>query len=293
MKLLLTLISLILLAACKPPEAATKKNNAPQDFQRIISAAPSNTEIIVALGLGEKLVAVDPYSKQIAGVKPDIPAIDFFYPDAEVILTLKPDIIIANEINSFGAADAPYRLLGDAGINVVHIPTSTTLEGIERDIARIAAALNAEEKGAAIITQMKNEIKKIACNATQKSASKGGVTPKVYFEIAPAPGIVTFGQGAYLNEIIEIAGGKNIFENQKGWFTPDAESIILKNPDIIFVMSYSGSDPVKEIKNRSAFAGITAVKNDKVFVVDGDSASRPSQNIMKAFNQIADAINQN
>jgi iron complex transport system substrate-binding protein len=255
------------------------------EVRRIISAAPSNTEIIVGLGMGDRLIAVDKYSGRIAGVPGGLPEIDFFFPDTEAIIGLEPDLIFVNEINSFGVANNPFRLLGDLGIRVVQVPTSVSIEGIYSDIILVAEVLGVIERGQALVSCMAAEIARIAAGAGLQRSS-------VYFEISSSPTLVTFGQGAYLNEMIEIAGGRNIFAAERGWFSPSAEEIINRNPDIIFTLLYPGEDPVSEIKNRRAFQSITAVNEGRVFAIDADSASRPSQNILLAFQQIAQVLNQ-
>ena len=255
------------------------------DARRIISAAPSNTEILIGLGMGDRLIAVDPYSKDISGVPANLPLVDFFYPDTEAIIGLEPDLILANEINSFGVADNPFKLLGDLGITVVQVPTSVSIEGIYRDIIFVAEALELKERGEALVSAMREEIEAIA------AVGQAGEKKSVYFEISPDPTMVTFGQGAYLNEMIEIAGGKNIFADQSGWFSASAEEIISRNPDVIFALGYPGEDPVKEIKSRRAFENVSAVAQNQVYAIDADSASRPSQNILLALREMARAIN--
>jgi iron complex transport system substrate-binding protein len=196
-----------------------------------------------------------------------------------------------NEINSFGVANNPFKLLGDLGITVVQVPTSVSIEGILGDIMFIAETLGVEARGESLVTAVREEIESIAAtgkNATEKNMME---TKSVYFEISGIPTMVSFGQGAYLNEMIEIAGGRNIFGDQKGWFSPSAEEIINRNPDIIFTLQYGDEDPVSEIKNRKAFENINAIKQDQVFAVDADSASRPSQNILKALREMARIIN--
>ena len=259
-------------------------------IKRIISAAPSNTEIIIGLGLGGRLIAVDLYSRDIAGVPESLPLIDFFYPDAEAIIGLEPDMILVNEINSFGVADNPFKLLGDLGINVLQVPTSNSIEGIYSDILMIAEALDVKDRGQALVDSMKDEIKNIT-EANEKMFNQTANRKTVYFEISSMPTMVTFGEGAYLNEMIEIAGGKNIFAEQRGWFSAGAEEIINRNPDIIFTLVYSGEDAVSEIKNRRSFESINAVRTSQVYAIDADSASRPSQHILRALREMAKAIN--
>ncbi|MCL2479356.1 MAG: ABC transporter substrate-binding protein, partial [Treponema sp.] len=228
---------------------------------------------------------IDKYSRDIPGAPTNLPLIDFFYPDTEAIIGMQPDLILANEINSYGVSDNPFSLLGNLGIKVVQVPTSTSIDGICSDIIFIADTLGAEERGQAMVKSMKDEIAGIAAGETNAQRKS------VYFEVSSAPSMVSFGKGAYLDEMIDIAGGKNIFEDQNGWFSPSEEEIINRNPDIIFVLQYPGEDPVTEIKNRRAFETITAVKQNQIFPVDANSASRPSQNIMTALRQMAKAIN--
>ena len=268
---------------CCRPEARSTAVRGPEEAMRIISAAPSNTEIIVGLGMADRLIAVDKYSGGINGVPQGLPEIDFFFPDTEAIIGLEPDLIFVNEINSFGVANNPFTLLERLGVTVVQVPTSVSIEGILGDIILIAETLGVNERGQALEESMRQEITRIAACAKPERMS-------VYFEISSSPTLVTFGQETYLNEMIEIAGGYNIFASERGWFSPSVEDILKRNPDIIFAMLYSGEDPVSEIKSRRAFEGISAVKENRVYAIDADSASRPSQNILPAFLQIAQAI---
>jgi iron complex transport system substrate-binding protein len=172
------------------------------------------------------------------------------------------------------------------GIKVVDIPASVSIEGIYSDIILIAEVLGVRERGEAIINNMTEEIERIAASTKEAPEKK-----TVYFEISGPPYLYSFGSGNYLNEMIEIAGGRNIFEDQNSWFSPSAEEIIMRNPDIIFTMIYPGDDPVEEIKSRSAFESITAIKENRVYAIDSDSASRPTQNILPALRQMAQYIN--
>ncbi|MDR0877175.1 MAG: ABC transporter substrate-binding protein, partial [Treponema sp.] len=96
------LLSLVLLGACTPKSdtvtVTDRSGNTVAlrgERSRIISTAPSNTEILLGLGLGEKLIAVDTISGGITGVPANIALIDFSYPDGELIVGLDPDLIIA------------------------------------------------------------------------------------------------------------------------------------------------------------------------------------------------------
>ena len=259
--------------------------NIPTKIEKIISTAPSNTEVLMALGLGDKLVAIDKYSTDIEGINTELPQIDFLNPDAETIIGLEPDIVIASGHNKTGSVEDPFKAISEAGIPVVYIPSSDSIDGIYKDIEFIADVVNERSKGKEIVDDMKaqvEEIKAIGDTITDKKS--------VYFEISPAPYLSSFGKSTFLNEMIEIIRAKNIFENEEGWVSPTAEAIIDANPDVIITNAGYMENPTEEIKSRDAWENINAIKNNEVYLVDQNASSRPSQNVIKALEQMAKAV---
>ncbi|MDR1930967.1 MAG: ABC transporter substrate-binding protein, partial [Treponema sp.] len=254
--------------------------------ERIISSAPSNTEIIIDLGMGEKLTAVDKYSRDVPGLDRSLPMIDFLYPDAEGIIALEPDLIIASEHN-MAAGEDPFRLIREAGIVVAYIPTTGGIAEIYRDIAFIAELLGVPEKGAALIGEMKAALERTA-------AVGAGIEKKktVYFEISPAPNMVSFGRGTFLHEMLEIIGAENIFTGSTGWIAPGAEAIIAANPEVILTNSdfLKGEDVGEVFSRRPGFGEIRAVRNGAIHRIDADSSSRPTHHITKALLEMARAV---
>lgn len=254
-------------------------------ISRIVSTAPSNTEIIAGLGMADKLIAVDRHSANVEGIPPNIPLLDFFYPDAEALVKLEPDIIIANGHNATGTGEDPFQLLREMGIPVAYISMSKSIADIYEDIAFVADLLSVPAQGDALIRSMKEEIARIA-------ESAAGAEPKrsVYFEISAAPEMFTFGKDSYLNDMIAVIGGRNIFENDNWIVSPSAEAIIERNPDVILTNVNYIEDPVGEIKTRPGFAHISAVINSRVYQIDTDSSVRPSFRIVLALRQMAEAV---
>ena len=239
----------------------------------------------MALGLGDKLVAIDKYSTDIEGVNTELPQIDFSNPDAETIIGLEPDIVIASGHNKTGSTEDPFKAISEAGIPVVYIPSSDSIDGIYKDIEFIAEVVNEKSKGKEIIDDMKaqvDEIKAIGDTIADKKS--------VYFEISPAPYLSSFGKSTFLNEMIEIIGAENIFANEDGWISPTAEAIIDANPDVIITNAEYMENPTGEIKSRNAWENINAIKNNEVYLVDKNASSRPSQNVVKALKQMAEAV---
>lgn len=258
----------------------------PKKVEKIISTAPSNTETLVALGLSDKLVAIDKYSADVEGVNTDIPQIDFRNPDVETIISLEPDLIIASGHNKVGDED-PFQLVKEAGIPVVYIPSSYSIDGIYGDIEFIAEVTKTEKQGKEIVENMKKEVEEIRAIGEKITDKK-----KVYFEIGSNPSLYSFGKDTFLNEMIQIIGAENIFANEDSWISPTPEAVISANPDVILtnVPDVNGVTAIDEIKSREGWDSVTAVKEGQIYSIDKNSSSRPSQKIIKALKEMAKAV---
>ena len=280
-----------LFVSCRPETAREIIDRSGRPVQvsgtinRVVSTAPSNTEIIVDLGLASKLVAVDVHSADISGLPSDLLYLDFFYPDAEALVSLNPDLILASGHNPTGTGDDPFRLLREMGIAVAYISMSESIDDIYLDIAFVADLLQAGEAGENLINSMKSQVAEIA----QKSA--GIVNRKsVYLEISAAPYMMTFGRGSYIDDMITVIGAYNIFGSEDWLVMPGAESVISLNPDVILTTVDYIEDPIAEIKSRPGFEHIDAVKNNQIYQLDTNSAVRNSARIILALRQMSQAV---
>jgi len=256
----------------------------PEEINTIISLSPSSSEILIDLGLSDKIVGVDTSTQAMAILNADLPAFDLQNPDAEQILALEPDVIFISGMSYFEGNDA-LELLKDNGICVISIPTSASIEAIKEDIRYIAAVTDTTGEGESIISSMEEEIAKIAAIGATITEKK-----TVYFEISPAPYLYSFGQNVFLQEMLEIIGAENILADQEGWLSVNAEDVVVANPDVILSnVSYAG-DPVPEILARDGFSEVTAIKNQAVYYIDNNSSSIPSHNIVKALREMAEAV---
>jgi iron complex transport system substrate-binding protein len=259
-------------------------------INRVVSTAPSNTEIITDLGQAHKLVAIDRHSANVTGIPNGLPQLDFFYPDAEVIINLEPDIIIASGHNPTGTGEDPFRLLREMGIPVVYISMSASIDEIYNDIAFIADILRVQKEGERLINSMKTQIAQIAAQIAAQMSVNAENRTKVYFEISTAPDMMTFGKGSYINDMISVIGAQNVFENENWLVMPGAEAVISRNPDVILTSVNYIDDPIAEIKSRPGFNHINAVINNRVYQIDTDSSVRPSCRIIKSLRQMAQAV---
>ena len=258
----------------------------PAKVERIVSMAPSTTEVLIDLGVADKIIAADTNTQKDGLLKQDIPYFDMMKPDAEKLIALKPDVVFISGMSN-AKGNTPFSPLIDAGICVVNIPSSSSIEAIYLDIAYIAAVVKQEGNGAKIIANMKKEIEAVR----KKGASIAQDKKKtVYFEIGAAPYMYSLGTGTFINEMIEIIGAQNILADQKSWVSVSDEMVLAKDPDVILTNVNYIPNPIDEIMSRSGWASLKAVKGKKVFGIDTNSSSRPNHNIIKALKEMAKAV---
>ena len=252
---------------------------------RLVSTAADITEILDGLLLSESIVAADSYSLGIGNVDPEVCTLDYTNPDVETIISLEPDVVFVSGSSTDGTVD-PYSALSDAGVNVVYIPTAESISGIIDNIELIAENTGAEDKA----EELTASIDEAVADAKARAESLGGEKVSVYFEISAAPWFYSFGSNTYLDEIISICGGENIYSEETGWISNTEESILAANPQVILTnVMYDGYD-YNEIYSREGWDTIDAVVNHRVYSIDANASSRGSQNIVKAIEEISLAI---
>lgn len=258
----------------------------PEVTDRIISMAPSHTEILKELGLEDKIIAADTQTQNYGMLSEDFIYFDMMTPDAEQIIALEPDIIFVSGM-SIAGTDDPFASIVDAGICVAYIPSSESIEGVYEDIMFIAQALEVTDKGQDIIDSMKTKIEEYQ-EIAQTISEEDKKT--VYFEIAAAPTIYSFGKGTFLNELIEVIGGKNVLADQEGWLSVSEENVLAMNPDVILTNVNYIDAPIEEILSRPGWDAIAAIENKEVYYIDSKVSALPNHNIVQAMEAIAKAV---
>ncbi len=256
----------------------------PDNIDSIISLAPSITETLVELGVADKLVAIDTNSVGREGVANDLPTFDLMNPDVEKMAALNPSIIFVSSISLIDGQD-PFAPLKELGICIVCIPTSNSIKAIEEDIDFLGKVTQNTAKSDEIIATMQSEIDQIAAIGKTITDKKS-----VYFEIAAAPSMYSFGSGVFLNEMIELIGATNVFKDEESWISVEAENAVNANPDVILTNVNYIENPCEEILEREGFEKVTAVKEGQVYYIDNMSSSLPNENIVKALKEMAEAV---
>ena len=256
----------------------------PEKIEKIVSLAPSITEILIEMGYADKLVAVDLQSKKLENLPEGLEYFELMSPDAERLVAMKPDIIFASTLSIGDGADV-LSPLKEFGISVAYIPSSDSIDGIYKDIEFVAATLQNQAEGDRIVAEMRERIEEI------RSLSETITDKKtVYFEISAAPYMYSFGKGVFLDEMIEIIGAENLLADQEGWISVSEELILSKNPQVILTNVNYIENPVEEIKERAGWDSVEAIKNGEIYYIDNMSSSLPNQNIVKALEEMLRAV---
>jgi len=179
----------------------------------------------------------------------------------------------------------PYKPIKDMGICVAYVPASISIEGIYEDILFLARSLGTDSKGADLVNSMISKIEEIEEKGKTIENKK-----TVYFELAESPNLYSFGTGVFLNEMIEIIGAENVLADHDMWISISEENVIASNPDVIITNVDYIENPVDEIKSRSGWENVKAVKSNQVYYVDNYATSHPNHNIIIGLDQMAKAV---
>ena len=259
---------------------------------RIVSLAPSTTEILFALGLDDKVVAVTEYDNYPynfsawfeAGNMTSVG--DFSDPNVEVIASLSPDVIVATG----GVQAELVSTLRNLNYKVL-VLDPPSVDGVFKDIELVGNATGRGDFARSLVNSLKSRVE-----AVMQKVSEATSKPKVYYEVwYDATSLWTAGSQAFQNELIEKAGGSNIFADQDlDYFQSSAEAVIERNPNVILLPAsgmgfgepFWGS--IETVKQRPGWDTINAVQNNRLFQVDGDAIARAGPRVVDSIEELAE-----
>lgn len=227
--------------------------------QRIVSLVPSATEIVFAVGAGDKVVGVTRYDvyppelvdKVKAGTVVSVGG--GFDPDIEKITALKPDIILVDGPSHVGSK--PLTKLKELGFTIVAL-NANSIEGVLKDIGLVGKIVGNTPQADKVIATMNAKINFVV------SKTSNAPKVKVYIENWPDP-LFSVGPGSLQNEMVEKSAGINILSDLTGSRQVNAEAVIERNPDVIIM--FHNQTSIDDLKKRPGWDQINAVKNNKVF----------------------------
>ncbi len=256
-----------------------------EEVEKIITLAPSMTEVVYALGLEDKLVAVSSacdYPEE-ALEKDDVGRID--EPDIEKIVALEPDLVLAESVTD----DESVERLSELGIKIIGFNPESINDTIDM-IEDVAYLTSAEEAGDEVTSRMESDYQNLKELVSEKL--ENNERKRVFYEIWSDP-LYTAGEGTFIDSLIHDAGGYNIGREAEGsWPTYSLESLIDADPEVYVSSAHSTPDglTLEKLRERETFREISAFKNDRLYLVDQDLVNRPSPRIIDGYREFIQAI---
>ncbi|MFA7533177.1 MAG: cobalamin-binding protein [Tissierellaceae bacterium] len=253
-----------------------------QEPMKIISLAPSNTEVLFELGLGDRVMGVTSYCDYPEEAKTKEVIGDFSGNNLERIIELNPDLVLV-----YGSGDEDEnRIMRDAGIKVLGF-MSESLSEIVDDIKTIGKATGKEKEAEELVSTI------VAKKDSIVELVKGENEVRVFYEIWHDP-LMGAGKGSFMDELITLAGGTNIADDADGAYPQyDLEQLIERDPEIYLSAHDMEDKTVESIKERPGYSVMTAIINNRVHLFYNDEAdivSRPGPRISEALEIVAKAI---
>ena len=243
--------------------------------ERIVSLAPANTEILYGLGALDRVVGVttyDDYPPEVATLQK---VGDFVGPNLEAIAALEPDLVLVTT----GVQADIIAQIEALGATVIAIDPQS-LDALYTSIGIVGTAIGEPAKAEEVVSEMKRELAGI-----QEAIDAAPV--RCFIEIAQDP-LFTAGSGTLLADLIDQAGGENVV-TEAGYVGYSVEQLLTDDPEVYLATLGSMSDPA-DLAERPGYAGLSAVKNGRVAVLEDNLVSRPGPRIIQGVRQIAEAL---
>ncbi len=248
---------------------------------RVVALSAADCEILYAVGAGDTLVGRGEYCDYPAEVL-NVPSVQSGYEtNIEQIIELKPQVLL---MSTMAQTEEQVKALEDAGIKVV-VSDAQNIEGVYQSITMIGDLMGKSEEAAKVVEGMKNTFKEVSGNESLQGKT-------VYFEVSPLEyGLWTAGKNTFMDEIAQMMGLKNCFDDVEGWGEISEEQVLERNPDIIVTISMyfgEGPTPVEEIMGRAGWENVTAVKDSKILNLQNNELSRPAPRLADGAKMLYD-----
>ncbi|MFI5242591.1 MAG: ABC transporter substrate-binding protein [Gemmatimonadales bacterium] len=286
-RLLALCVALVALAACSESHRAASTAGV-DDFgavvepgtrtapARIASLNPSTTELLFALGAGPRLVARTTWDVWPAAARAVTDVGPGLRPNVEAVLAQHPDLVVLYASSENRVAAQQFAA---AGIAVLSFRTDR-LADFSRAARALGRAVGESANAEVVLDTMQRTLSRV------RAATRSLEAPTVFWHVWDSP-IYTIGRGSYLDELLTIAGGTNIYGDRADP-SPQVsmEDIVRRDPRIIL----AGADGARSISASPLWHGVRAVREHRVFVVDTNLVGRPSVRAGEAAVSIARLI---
>ncbi|MDT4952438.1 MAG: iron complex transport system substrate-binding protein [Acidobacteriota bacterium] len=257
-------------------DEAGKKVRLPVHPQRIITLAPNLTEIVYAIGAGNRLVGNTTYCDYPAEAKQVAKVGDTLQPNIERIIALRPEVIF---ISTASQLETFTKQLSERGI-AVFVTDPHDLDGVFSSIKTLGDLLGQQEQAEKLVGSLR----------ARAAAVENGVGTRpvvtVFYQVSPSP-LWTAGRRSWITDLIRRAGGKSVTAEVEGeWMRYSDEAAIASRPEAI-IMATSDSMNGEKMEVASALQKSPAVLNRRVYGINADFLSRPGPRLVDGLEQMA------
>src|SRR5690554_5273333 len=248
--------------------------------QRVVSLAPSITENLFALGVGDQVVGVTSWCDYPQEAASRAVVGDAMNLNLELLLSLEPDLVVGDST----LVQTHLTRLEELGVPTFVIGPTTIAE-VQASLIELGEAVGAKEKGEDLASKMENRLQELTAGVQRPRRIR------VFMEIWNEP-LMTVGPGSFMHELIVLAGGENIAgDSPTAWPVFSEELVIERDPEVVILTSYN----LEEALARPAWQVTTAMQNGDVYEVNPDLYSRTTPRLLEALVEmieILDAIGQ-
>lgn len=267
-----------------PGPGGSSEGRGSRSAQRVICMSPAVTEIIFALAQGDRVVGVSQYSTYPPEALKKPQCGGFINPNTELIVALRPDLVITQ-----GTASDLIAFCRSRGIAVASLDL-TDLDSIFSAINEVGRVLGCEPEAERLCSRIRLELARIRLQVADKKR------PRVFVVIGREPdslkNLQTIGSSSFLHDLVELAGGHNVFRDlSKAYPTVSKESLVQRQAEVIIELRGEGTIGEREmariVETWSAMAALPAVRNGRVHAVGSTYALIPGPRIVRLAEELA------
>ncbi|AOM83821.1 ABC transporter substrate-binding protein [Salisediminibacterium beveridgei] len=258
-----------------------------EEPETLASLLPSTTEILFAIDAGDGLIGRSQNDNYPMEELEDIDIIGGMEIDAEMIISLEPDLLFIQDYHFFEYEDMLAEF-EEAGIQYLVIEGIESFEATYDSIELIGEAVGRIDEATALTSEMQEEVAKLREQAEAVSEEDRQL---VWTEVSPSPDIFTTGTGTFFHEMLEIINADNAAADHDGWVQLSEEEMVALTPDVIITTyGYYVEDAFDEVAERDGWQDIPAVENGEIHDIDNDTVSRPGPRLVEGVRQLGELI---
>jgi len=251
----------------------------PERINRVVSLAPNLTEIVFALGAGDRLVGNTTYCDYPVEAKSVTKVGDTLHPSIERIIALKPEVVL---VSTASQLEAFTRQLDNHQI-AVYVTNPKTLDEVFRSMKNLGELLGEQSRADSVITELQSRAEKV------ETATKQAKPLRVFYQVSGEP-LYTIGRDAYLTDLVRRAGGVSVTADVASGFPRYSDEAALAAQPEAIILPTGGSMGSANTTVALSLKNSPAARNNRVYKINGDLLSRPGPRLLDGLEEMARAL---